>query len=255
MNGLIIKAICIMVMLTTVPMAAYFSDAYEKGLQEKATEALYQEYNENSDSEETDEEWTVTEEQIIAGEQEETEMNRESDGMTESPTFYEEGATSCVPVCPAKDSAYETLQDPLPEDDEEIITEVVPIAAEVQSTGTEFTEKVQSERVVFAPEEHISFDVNSVEYGDDKVWLSARVHNPTGAHITSAGFYATTPAGVHAGDEELCIDTEETEFEICFELEGFSNAVLMGPDYEFSFYVISNGEKIKSSEHEFRFEQ
>ena len=178
----------------------------------------------------------------------ESASDRETTSQCE-PASDRESMSECEPI-----SECEPVLDrePVSACDSDPLIEICPRdddAAMEPSPAEEETQDITK----ISDSERITFETGPVIYGEDKVWLKAKVYNPTGAHITRTGFYATTPAGAHAGDETLYVDTTEKEFEIEFTLEGFSDAVLMGPDFEYSFFVVCDGEKYKSSESSFSF--
>ena len=92
-----------------------------------------------------------------------------------------------------------------------------------------------------------AFELMQPEISENLAVVSAKVMNPSGAHATIAGCRIYTPQGALMGEQEIGIDTTDSQFTLSFDFDNDGEKLPEAKDYEFQVYIRYNGETYTSN--------
>ena len=116
----------------------------------------------------------------------------------------------------------------------------------VMNDGELFTHDSADFRTVEV-DDTFAFELMQPEISENLAVVSAKVMNPSGAHATIAGCRIYTPQGALMGEQEIGIDTTDSQFTLSFDFDNDGEKLPEAKDYEFQVYIRYNGETYTSN--------
>ena len=116
----------------------------------------------------------------------------------------------------------------------------------VMNDGELFTHDSADFRTVEV-DDTFAFELIQPEISENLAVVSAKVMNPSGAHATIAGCRIYTPQGALMGEQEIGIDTTDSQFTLSFDFDNDGEKLPEAKDYEFQVYIRYNGETYTSN--------